>query len=183
MTARLASIWRFLGVAILASALIGGVFPAGAQAQKVRLSDGRILSGAIATTTGVADNPAKPKNQAGEVATKSIAVVDDELRRVYFPKLRMVELLEQAPEPLVVIKPWQNPSAGAARLVSVGPSLGITPFDECGRRIYEMQSSDGPLAIVQGITELTPRYARLESLQGPQRSIAWDMRIATSSIP
>ncbi|HEX6961294.1 MAG TPA: peptidase, partial [Lacipirellula sp.] len=65
----------------------------------------------------------------------------------------------------------------------VGPSLGITPFDEYGRRLYEMQLNDGPLAVVQGITELTPRYARVEALNGPERSIQWEMMLATSSIP
>ncbi len=175
--------FSFKSAARLALAAVVGLFSATAHAQKVRLVDGRVLSGSVAMTTGVADNPAKPKNQAGEVATKPIAVIDDELRRVYIPKLRIAEVLEQASEPPVVIKPWQNPSMGAGRLVSVGPSLAITPFDEFGRRIYEMQSTDGPLAVVQGITELTPRYARVQSLQGPQRSIAWEMMIATSSIP
>ena len=46
-----------------------------------------------------------------------------------------------------------------------------------------MQSTDGPLAVVQGITEITADYARVEGLIGQQRPIVWDMRIATSSIP
>jgi hypothetical protein len=79
-------------------------------------------------TTGVADNPERPSNQAGEIATKPIAIIDDELRRVYIAKRRIAEPLETAPDRLVTIKPWQNPSSGAGRLVSVGPSLGITPF-------------------------------------------------------
>ena len=171
-----------IGPFALTAALVAGCLSA-THAQTVRLNDGRVLSGAVAMTTGVADNPAKPKNQAGELAVKPIAVIDDELRRTYIAKQRIVEMLEQAPVPLVTIKPWQSPSAGAGRLVSVGPALGITPFDEFGRRIYEMQSNDGALSVVQGITELTPKYAKIESLQGPQRSITWDMRIATSSIP
>ncbi len=157
--------------------------PVPALAQKVRLSDGRVVTGVVARTTGVADNPNAPSNQSGEVATKPIVVVDDKLRRIYFCQQRVAEILEQAPEPLVVIKPWQNPSSGAGRLISVGPAINITPFDEYGRRIYEMQSADGALAIVQGITELSPRYAKVESLLGPQRSIAWTESIATSSIP
>jgi pimeloyl-ACP methyl ester carboxylesterase len=46
-----------------------------------------------------------------------------------------------------------------------------------------MQTSRGPLAIVQGITELTPRYAKVEGLLGRPDAVVWDMRIATSSIP
>jgi predicted esterase len=168
---------------VLATALVVACLPAAAHAQRVRLKDGRVLTGAVAMTSGVVDNPDSPSGQAGEIATKPILLVDDDLRRVFVCKQRMAEILEQAPEPLVTIKPWQNPSSGAGRLISVGPALAITPFDEYGRRIYEMQSADGPLSIVQGITELTPRYAKVESLQGPQRSIAWDMRIAVSAIP
>ncbi|HEX6963555.1 MAG TPA: hypothetical protein VF175_16935, partial [Lacipirellula sp.] len=169
--------------ALLAAASAFGALALEAAAQTIRLNDGRVLSGVLATTTGVADNPERPSNQAGEIATKSIAVIDDELRRIYIPRQRIAEILEQAPAPLVTIRPWQSPSASAGRLVSVGPSLGITPFDEYGRRLYEMQLNDGPLAVVQGITELTPRYARVEALNGPERSIQWEMMLATSSIP
>src|SRR5690606_7840701 len=87
------------------------------------------------------------------------------------------------PEQLVTIKPWQHPAEGAARLVAVGPAINITPFDEYGRRVYEMQSADGPLAVVQGITELTPRYTKLSSLHGPQRAVSWEASMATSSLP
>ncbi len=178
---------RFRGfhgsAALLAAlaALLGAVDLA--NAEKIRLKDGRVLVGSFARTSGVADNPAAPSSQAGELATKPILMVDDKLRRTYVCQQRVGEILEQAPEPLVVIHPWQNPSSGAGQLISVGPAINITPFDDYGRRIYEMQSTDGLLSIVQGITELTPRYAKVESLQGPQRSIAWDMRLAISSLP
>lgn len=162
--------------------LLAGAF-APAHAQSVRLSDGRVLTGRMLQTTGIADQPDAAALAAGQAPVGSIWMVDDELRRIYVPKGRIVEQIDEVPPPPVKITPWQNPSQGAGRLISVGPSLGITPFDEYGRRIYEMQSADGPLAIVQGITELTPYYAKVEALVGPQRSIAWESRIATSSIP
>jgi predicted esterase len=172
---------RFTTLALAANFFLASY--AAVYAQRVRLKDGRVLTGAVAMTSGVADNPDAPSGQAGEVATKPILVVDDKLRRVYVCKQRMAEFLDQAPDNLVTVRPWQNPSSGAGRLISVGPAIAITPFDESGRRIYEMQSADGPLSIVQGITELTPRYAIVESLNGPQRSVAWSMRLAPSSIP
>jgi len=152
------------------------------SAQTIRLDDGRRLIGKIARVGGIHENPSAP-TKAGEVATQPILLVDDELRRVYVSKSRVAQVVDETPEALVKITPWQNPSHGAATLVGVGPSLGITPFDEYGRRIYEMQTADGPLSIVQGITELTPRYAKVEALLGPPRVISWDSRIATSSIP
>ena len=91
--------------------------------------------------------------------------------------------LEVGSEPLVKIRPFQNPDHSGRGVASVGPSLQITPFDKYGRRIYTMHTIDGPLSVVQGITTLTPRYAIVEGLQGAPGSVVWDMRIATSSIP
>ena len=119
----------------------------------------------------------------GEAVSTPILLIDDELRRVYVPKAQVTAILDQAPENLVKIPLWQKVAKAGNTLGSVGPSLGVTPFDEFGRRIYEMQTRDGPLSIVQGITEITPRYAKVEGLLGAPSSIVWDMRLATSSIP
>ena len=154
-----------------------------ADAQGVRMKDGRRITGRMMPMTGVTDKPDAALLAAGVAPTGPILMLDDELRRVFVPRMQVAEVLEEAPEPWVVIKPWQNPAQGAARLVAVGPSLGITPFDEYGRRIYEMQLGDGAHAVVQGITELTPYYAKVESLLGPKRPLSWEMRLATSSLP
>ncbi len=167
---------------VVIAALVAGLSTA-CRGQTVRLKDGRSLIGKIAKVSGINENPESPANQTVEAATAPIVLVDDELRRVFVAKAQIAQIVDQAPEALVKITPWQNPSYGAAKLIGVGPSLGITPFDEFGRRIYEMQTADGPLSVVQGITELTPRYAKVEALVGPPRAITWDMRIATSSIP
>jgi predicted esterase len=166
----------------LAALLFGGAVRE-AAAQKLLLGDGRTLAGKVAATSSVAENPDSPAGQAGEIAVRPILVVDDGLRRVFVPKLRVAEVLEDVPEQLVKIELWQNAARGGGAVASVGPSLGVTPFDKYGRRIYEMQTGDGPLAVIQGITELTPRYARVEGLHGTDRPIVWDMRLSTSSIP
>jgi predicted esterase len=44
-----------------------------------------------------------------------------------------------------------------------------------------MSTSDGPVNIVQGITEITPTYSRVEALEGSGNYV-WGMSIATSSI-
>ena len=95
-------------------------------------------------------------------------MVHDELRRVFVPKYFRARVLDEAPENVIRIKlDWQIVSRASTTIGSVGPSLGITPFDEFGRRIYRMQTKTGPLAVVQGITELTPHYVKVESLRGP----------------
>ncbi len=133
--------------------------------------------------TGVADSPIAVEGPEDDAKSTPILVIDDHLRRTFISKRQLLEILDHAPEPMVRIKPWQSVARAGGEVTSVGPSLGVTPFDEHGRRIYRMQTSRGPVAVVQGITELTPRYAKVEGLLGPKKSIVWDMRLATSSIP
>lgn len=142
-----------------------------------------MLEGKFVDTSGVVDVVQNTTDPEAEPKATPILVVDDNLRRTFIPKQSVVEVVDAAPEPLVRIKLWQNVASSSTMVGVIGPSLRITPFDEYGRRIYEMQTAEGPLAVVQGITELTHRYAKVETLQGPHRKAAWDMRIATSSIP
>ncbi len=152
-------------------------------AQKILLKDGRILQGRLLPITGVADSPIATDDPTGDAKGTPILVIDDHLRRTFVSKFNLEKILDEAPEQTVRIRPKQNIAKAGSVVTSVGPSLGITPFDKWGRRIYRMQTSRGPLAVVQGITELTPYYAKVEGLLGPPKSIVWDMRLATSSIP
>ena len=154
-----------------------------AEAQRLRLKDGRVLEGKFLDISSVIDTMVNASDPEQETKATPILVVDDNLRRTFVPKLHLVEIIDPTPEPMVRIKLWQNAAQSSSMVGSIGPSLRITPFDKYGRRIYEMQTVDGPLAVVQGITELTHRYAKVESLIGPHRKVVWDMRIATSSIP
>ncbi len=163
------------------ASLIFGILPAAAQ--KIQMKDGRIFQGRVLPVTGVSDPPLAETSPEEEAISTPILLIDDELRRVYVPKAQVASILDQAAENLIKIPIWQKVAKAGSTLGSVGPSLGVTAFDEYGRRIYEMQTRDGPLSIVQGITEITPRYAKVEGLLGAPRSIVWDMRLATSSIP
>ena len=169
---------------ILASVLLLGLAHT-ASAQTIRLKDGRVLVGKVLPITGVADNPIDVAGSDSEAKSTPILLVDDDLRRVFVPKFSLGAVVDQTPETQVKINlsEWQNVAQSGGAIGSVGPSLGIGPFDKWGRRIYRMQTSDGPLAVVQGITELTPRYAKVEGLRGQPRPVVWDMRLATSSIP
>lgn len=147
------------------------------------MDDGRILVGKFAKTPGVIDKIVVNPDPEGEGKALSIVVVDDGLRRTFVPKRRVMELIEELPEKIVRIRLVQPLAHGSSTVGSVGPSLGLTPLDKFGRRIYEMQTRDGPLEVIQGITELNYRYAKLEALKGSSRRVVWDTRIATSSIP
>ena len=73
----------------------------------------------------------------------------------------------------------QRVARGGLTISSVGPVMKFTPFDEFGRRTYTMNTTKGAINVIQGITELTPQYAKVEGLT----DYVWDMRIATSTIP
>ncbi len=142
-----------------------------------------MLPGKVLPISGVADSLVGDSGQEGESKAVPILLIDDGLRRTFVPKQHLVEVIDQAPENMVRIELWQNVARAGGTIGSVGPSLRIDPFDKFGRRIYQMQTRDGPLSVVQGITELTPRYVKVEGLLGQPKSIVWDMRLATSSIP
>jgi pimeloyl-ACP methyl ester carboxylesterase len=72
---------------------------------------------------------------------------------------------------------------GGNEIKSVGPVMKLTPFDEFGRRTYTMNTSRGAINVIQGITLLTPQYAKVEGLAAEKSSYVWDERIATSTIP
>jgi predicted esterase len=67
-------------------------------------------------------------------------------------------------------------------VAGVGSVVRITPFDPWGRRIFSMNTTRGPIDVVQGITEITPRYMKVEALLG-KNNLVWDMRVAMNSIP
>ena len=147
------------------------------------LKDGRVIEGDHVQVAGVAENPLDIKITAGEVAVLPLLMFDDGLRRTFIHSGQVARVLEDAPQREVRIHVWQDVAEAGPGIGRVGRGRPLEPFDEFGRRIYEMQSRDGPLAIVQGITEITPIYTKVEGLMGAPRPIVWDMRMATSSIP
>jgi predicted esterase len=64
----------------------------------------------------------------------------------------------------------------------VGPIVSVQPWDEYGHRTFVMATSKGNVPVVQGITEITPTYTKVEGML-VENAFIWDMRIATSSIP
>ncbi len=152
-----------------------------ALASNVIMKDGRRLYGRLGKTTGLADNP--QSNQQGAPAT--ITLVDDDLRRVFVPTFQIQAVDElnagDIPEKVTI---HQRTAVGGKRVNRVGPILKVSPFDEYGRRVFTMNTSEGPVEVIQGITLVTPRWTKVEGLLTAQLTpVVWDMRIATSSIP
>ncbi|HEX4147194.1 MAG TPA: peptidase [Pirellulales bacterium] len=165
-------------------AWIGGLVAVGcwasaARADRLVMRDGRILEGVLGRVSGLAENP----NVSKANDSPQIQFIDDNLRRTFFHYSQVLRPEEEKQRLAVqkIVVP-QRVANGRTRLGHVGPIMKITPFDEFGRRTVTMNTERGPIDVIQGITEITPLYCKVEGLAG-ERSYIWDMRIATSSIP
>ena len=115
---------------------------------------------------------------------RQIVLLDDGLRRTYLSWLQVQEdsLRESDPKGFERVRVRQNVASGNRQIGSVSTVLGVGPFDQWGRRTFSILTPRGPVDIVQGITEITPVYTKVEGLSGTP-AIRWDCRVATSSIP
>lgn len=153
-----------------------------AVASSVVIRDGRILEGELGKVAGLAENVLASGN-AAEPAVRPILLVDDGLRRTFLPAAHVSKLQEiAAGEVQEKIKIRQRVASTGSRIGKLGPIISITPFDEFGRRIFSMMTDRGPVHVIQGITEITPLWTKVEGLLC-ERPYIWDMRLATSSIP
>ncbi len=127
------------------------------------------------------EDPLNPQSAAGQVKVRQIVFVDDDLRRTFFSQIQ-VQAVVPSQTNVEKIRIEQRVAKGNRRVAAVGPIIRVTPFDEWGRRIFTMNTSQGALDVIQGITEVTPVYTKVEGLAA-RSSYIWDMRVATSSIP
>jgi len=149
-----------------------------ALAGTVNLKNGVQLEGRLGYIARIGENP----NDAGGTQVRQIVLVDDDLRRAFVSSMQTRTVAEGAPVLMEKMQIDQRVAGGNRRLGAVGPIIRITPFDQWGRRIFSMRGPNGRIDLVQGITEITPHYTKIEGLSGRSPYI-WDMRIATSSIP
>jgi pimeloyl-ACP methyl ester carboxylesterase len=166
---------RVLGVILLIAAT--------AHAETIVLKNGMRLEGALGQLSDLKAGTLGPfgGGAAGGTGIKSIVIVDDGLRRTLAPALQVTGVPDAGKSSTVKIHVPQRVYNGPNKLSKVGAELKVTPFDEWGRRVYSMASGER-LDIVQGITEVTPLYTRVQALNA-KKSVEWDMRIATSSLP
>jgi predicted esterase len=154
---------------------------ASASADIATLKNGMQFEGNIGKIGSLGADPLNPQGAAGQVKVRQIVFVDDQLRRTFFSQIQVQSVVPSQLN-LEKIGIDQRVAKGSRRVAAVGPIMRVTPFDEWGRRIFTMNTAQGPIDIIQGITEVTPIYARVEGLAA-RSAYVWDMRIATSSIP
>ncbi len=169
---------------LLVGCLCVGVCPQfSPAADSITLKNGMQLEGEIGTVARIGEDPLSVVKGDGEVDIKNVVVVDDQLARIFVSTINVAT----PPAPSATIsmerlRITQRVASSGMRVAGLGPVIRITPWSEFGRRIYSMNTLSGPVDVVQGITEVTPLYCKVEALVGKKMFI-WDMRIATSSVP
>jgi predicted esterase len=148
------------------------------EAVQLVLKDGRVLKGKLGLTAGLNEMP-QPVSADGSGRLQLLLFVDDDLRRTFVSTYQKQDLRQDDAGEILEKFLIRQRVVQAGRMVkSVGPILNIQPFDEFGRRIFSMNTSQGPVDVIQGITEMTPLWTKVQGI-----SHVWDMRLATSSIP
>ena len=137
--------------------------------------------GRVAKIGSLNENPLNPSKKSGAVFTKLVVVIDDDLRRIFVSNLTVRSFADSPGAGQVRIRIRQRVASSGRRIGTVGPILKVTAFDEWGRRTFTMQGAKRPINVIQGITEITPTYTKVQGLL-VENSFVWDMRIATSSI-
>ncbi len=166
----------FLCVVVVASCALPD---ARCERQVIHLKNGMVLRGDHFRIAGINENVLA--GGAGASALKLVLVVDDGLRRTFVSKYQF-ENAENDPERLQSIRLNQVVADQGGRIGRIGATLGATPFDQFGIRTYSLVTPKGTIPVIQGITEISPLYTRIQGLKGSNPHV-WDMRVATSSIP
>lgn len=118
----------------------------------------------------------------GDSSPKLILFADDGMRRTFFSTYQLHSAVPSPQANIEKIEIRQRVATTGRRIGSIGAILRVTPFDHFGRRIFTIKSVRGPIDILQGITEITPTYTKVQGLIAKD-SFVCETRIATSSIP
>ena len=152
------------------------------SAARVDLKNGISLQGEIARLGTLVVNPNASNNSDGE----TIVLVDDNLRRTYVSFHQIREVAPNLGEANISFEiPHQPVAKSGNELIALGPILNrgeeSSRWDEFGRRTIEIQTDKGVAGIIQGITQITPRFFRVQTLTKGRR-ILIDQRYATSNL-
>jgi hypothetical protein len=144
----------------------------------ITLKNGMILEGDPQPIPTLKSDPLAPNGELTQ-----ILAIDNRLTRTYVATKQLAKEFGKPPAVALERIPLQQriPVSGNAILVAGMPQR-IDPFDEWGRRTFVMTGQRGKtLEIVQGITEITPKWTTVQAIEGINHYI-WTMKIATSSI-
>jgi len=174
-------VYRLLALAgwILAASIAS---PAGAE-QLVRLRSGLTVRGTVIEVPTVNQNAFAAASAGGDSRALPIWMIDDGLRRTYVHKNGMVAESNPIEDLQQKLQFWQPVPAAGKTVGGIGPLMGVSSFNNYGQRAVTLRGTEGtPISILQGITEINARFAKVEALRG-NPTYQWESRVATSSIP
>ncbi|MCA9015071.1 MAG: hypothetical protein KDA77_07035, partial [Planctomycetaceae bacterium] len=177
-------------IAVLVFLLLIGQGPGlvnDARAGEVELKHGTIIRGDLAPILGLTDALAAkiegeivdPRESSRTFTGAPIILVDNGMIRYFVPR-RNVERFNLNQEFLSEqeIFPLKQQVTGRGQMLkTVGSFIDVTDFDEFGRRTVTLSTSKGNLALLQGVTEITPQYLKVTGLKHQ-----WDLGIRTTSV-
>jgi len=150
------------------------------QQSNLVLKDGMTIGpGVVASEVSL--TPRGSVNDRAEVATKPMVFLNDGLRRTYANSNRVAA---QPPAPaLIRIRFESNESlvTDGTQGIPISGVAKTTPFDLFGRRFYLTPTPKGVIRFVQGITEVSPNYVKVQSLKTEKDKYEWDMRLPLES--
>ncbi len=150
---------------------------------RVTLSDGTMLGPGVLTQIGTIS---KNSMQLGQSETTSLSIykMDDELRYTYFNQARLRSATPETVKEEEIVLPVASEAQVGAGAFAIRQVLRVQQFNKHGRRIYTILGLRGPEDMLQGITHITPTYARVQTLK--EKGVGfrpWDQRIGTTTIP
>lgn len=154
------------------------------QESTLVLKNGMTIGPGLRGYTSKVDENAFSSIQKDDIASRSIVYINDGLR-VTFVNQNLIETNADRAAPLQRIETGNaglRATGEHLRVQGVKGAVAVTPFDPFGRRVYSLLTPKGQIDVVQGITELSAAYVRVDGLN-VDRAYVWDMRLALSAVP
>lgn len=145
-----------------------------AQRVQLVLKDGRTLEGRELPMSRIDEKP----EAINEPLVRNIILVDDGLRQTFIPRRNIAQASVAPAEQFERFKISQRTADSYRNIDALSSYTPLAPFDEYGRRTVRVPVNGVAEMVVQSITEINPRYVRLQGLQ-----YGWDARVATNTFP
>lgn len=148
------------------------------RAGEVKLKNGMTLKGTATDIESLLIGPRKPDK--GPVPIYPIVMISSPLERYFIPRGQKdsvnkdVELARHEG-----FKLSQPKLRGKSRVIGSVQGYLENPgaFDEFGRRKLKLETSNGETPVIQGVTQITPEYLKIDALD-----FTWETATATTSI-
>ncbi len=147
----------------------------------MELKNGTIIQGELAPILGLTDALAaklQGKGPEDPDPKAPIIMIDNGIIRYFVPTRLMKRFNnDQELSRLETFLLKQQTRSRNHMLKEVGSFSDVTDFDKYGRRTVTLKTSKGALALLQGVTEITPSYLKVIGLKQQ-----WELGLRTTSV-